>query len=142
MRAARAHAVSRDAVPSCDIIARDVAHHLATRRRKHRLVQPPNATIARAVKNVACEERRPTAQGSGHKTRNQRATESHRPRDASRDSGQRVAHPSVKRRQCVAQSFARRGGMYRPDVASHCAEETPGQGPVSRGQRARLAPRV
>ncbi|KZV54029.1 hypothetical protein F511_29647 [Dorcoceras hygrometricum] len=109
MRAARAHVVSRDAAPSCDIITRDVTHHLTTRRRKHRLIQPPNATIARAVKNVACEERRPTAQGSGHQARNQRATEGHRPRDASRDSGQRVAHPSVKPRQRVAQSFARRG---------------------------------
>ncbi|KZV35454.1 hypothetical protein F511_18021 [Dorcoceras hygrometricum] len=55
MRAARAHAVSRDAAPSSRAMSRTISQPA---RRERRIVRPPSATIMRPAKIVAREERR------------------------------------------------------------------------------------
>ncbi|KZV39358.1 hypothetical protein F511_12038 [Dorcoceras hygrometricum] len=60
-------------------------------------------------------------QPARHHARNRRAMSSHQQHDASRDSGQRVAHPGVKITAANAQSLARRSCMSRPEPAGHCA---------------------
>ncbi|KZV39572.1 exportin-1-like [Dorcoceras hygrometricum] len=55
MRAARAHAVSRDAAPSSRATSRTISQPA---RRERRFVRPPSATIMRPANIVAREERR------------------------------------------------------------------------------------